>query len=570
MHWFLYFMKKQVAQIIRKALKKLNVSMKLEDVEKRLEIPPKVDMGDFSFPVFFLRDKTKILADELAIKLREEIGNIPETDFDDVQTVGGYVNFFLDRKNMARKVVWEAITRKSKYGMSKIGNKKKIVLEYSSPNIAKPFGIGHLRSTIIGNSLANIAKFIGYKPVRINYLGDWGTQFGKLIYAFEQWGNEDKLMNDSINHLMKLYVKVNKYKKYEEPSRETFKNLESKDRKSMMLWKLFRKLSINEFNDLYKQLEIKFNVISGESESVKTTQRIIDELKDKKLLKKSKGAWIVDLEEHNLGVVLIQKTDGTTLYSTRDLAAAINRYEKYKFEKMIYEVGQEQKFYFRQLFKVLELMGYKWAVNCIHVDHGLYLDKDGKKFSTRKGKTVFMQDILDKTISLTKKEIKKRFPKLAKVELEKRAKKVALGAIFYGDLKNQRKNNMIFDLNKFTSFEGNTGPYIQYTFARATSIIKKAKDQARFKIKDLNSQELELVKKLYLFQDTVVEAFNSLSPSVIANYCYAICQKFNEFYENNWVIDSENESFRLALVEAFRQVLKNAMGLLGIDMLDEM
>ena len=544
--------------------------MKLEDVEQRLEIPPKVDMGDFSFPVFFLRDKTKMLADELAIKLREEIGNIPETDFDDVQTAGGYVNFFLDRKNMARKVVWEAITQKAKYGKSKLGARKKVVVEFSSPNIAKPFGLHHLRSTIIGNSIANMAKFLGYKPIKINYLGDWGTQFGKLIYAFDQWGNEDKLMKDSINHLMKLYVRANKYKKYEEPSREAFKKLESKDRKSMMLWKLFRKLSLNDFENIYKQLEIEFDVISGESESLKTINRVVQELKDKELLKKSKGAWIVDLEEFNLGVVLIQKTDGTTLYASRDLASAIDRYEKYKFEKMIYEVGHEQKFYFKQLFKVLELMGYKWAAKCVHVDHGLYLDEKGKRFSTRKGKTIFMQDILDKTVALTKKEIKKRFPKIPKLELELRAKKVAIAAIFYGDLKNNRSNNVRFDLKKFTSFDGNTGPYIQYTFARATSIIKKAKDQARFKIEELNPQELKLVKRLSQFQDIVIDAYNNLNPATVANYCYDICQKFNEFYESNWVIDSENESFRLALVEAFRQILKNGMHLLGIDMIEEM
>ncbi len=563
-------MKKQVAQILQKALKKLNVSMKLEDVESKLEMPPSVEMGDFSFPVFFLRDKTKMLPNELAIKLRTEIGNISETDFDDVQTAGGYVNFFLDRKNMARKVVWEAITQKEKYGRSKVGAKKKVVIEYSSPNIAKPFGVGHLRSTIIGNSLANISEFLGYKPIRLNYLGDWGTQFGKLIFGFEKWGKEDKLMKDPISHLMKIYVKVNKDKKYEEPSREAFKKLESKDRKSLMLWKLFRNLSLKEFEKTYKSLGIKFDVFSGESESVKHTKRVVKELTDKKLLKESQGAWIVDLEEYKLGVVLIQKTDGTTLYATRDLAAAIKRFEKYKFEKMIYEVGQEQKFYFRQLFKILELMGYKWASNCFHVAHGLYLDKDGKKFATRKGKTVLMQDILDKTSTLTKKEIKKRFPKLSKTELEKRAKKVALGAIFYGDLKNNKSNNMIFDLKKFTSFEGNTGPYIQYTFARATSIIKKAKDQTKFNIKELNKQELELVKKLSLFQDTIIEAHNNLSPSVIANYCYSICQKFNEFYENNWVINSENESFRLALVESFRQILKNGMALLGIEMINEM
>jgi len=564
-------MKKQVAEIIRKALKKINLDIKSEQIEQRLEVPPSIDMGDYSFPVFSLVEKSKMMPDELAIKLREVIGNIPETDFDDVQTVGGYVNFFLDRKNIARKVVWEAISQKNNFGRSKIGAKKKIIIECSSPNIAKPFGVGHLRSTIIGNSIAKIAEFLGYKPIKINYLGDWGTQFGKLIFGFEKWGDEDKLMKNPIEHLMKLYVKVNKYKKYEEPSREAFRKLEQRDRKYLMLWKLFRQLSIQEFKKIYKQLNIEFDIYSGESESVKYTQRVIDELKEKELLKKSEGAWIVDLEKYNLGISLIQKTDGTTLYATRDLAEAIRRKEKYKFERMIYEVGQEQKFYFQQLFKILELLGYEWAANCMHVDHGLYLGKDGKKFSTRKGKTVLMQEIFDTTTDLTKKEIKKRFPGLSKAELEKRAKKIAIAAIFYGDLKNNRTNNMIFDLKKFTSFDGNTGPYIQYSYARAGSIVKKAKNQEKFEINELNAQELELVKALSNFSEVVLDAFEHLNPSVIANYCYNICQKFNEFYETSWVINSgESESFRLALVESFRRILKNGMSLLGIDMLEEM
>jgi len=563
-------MKKVIAKVLKKALNKIKVRLSEEEIEKRIKTPPSIDMGDYSFPVFSLTDQTKRLPDELALELREKIGNISQTDFDDVQTSGGYINFFIDRKDLARKVVWEAITQNHKFGSSKVGERRKIIIEFSSPNIAKPFGVGHLRSTIIGNSLANITKFLGYKPIRINYLGDWGTQFGKLIFGFEKFGNEKKLIKNPIKHLQEIYVKVNKYKKYEKPSREAFKKLEERDRKYLMLWKLFKQLSLKEFEKLYKILGINFDVYSGESESVKYAPRVINELKSKDLLKKSQGAWIVDLKKYNLGVCLIQKTDGTTLYATRDLATAIKRYEKYKFEKMIYEVGQEQKLYFKQIFKVLELMGYKWAKNCIHVEHGLYLDKDGKKFATRKGKTVLMTDILDKTISLTKKEIKKRFPKISKAELEKRALKVAIAAIFYGDLKNNRKNNIVFDLKKFTFFEGDTGPYILYSYARASSILRKAKSQKKFKILDLSKEELELVKKLSQFSDTVLDSYEHLNPSLIANYSYQLCQKFNEFYNNCWVIDSEHESFRLALVESFRQVLKNAMSLLGITVIEEM
>ena len=281
---------------------------------------------------------------------------------------------------------------------------------------------------------------------------------------------------------------------------------------------------------------------------------------------------IVDLKEFGLGVSLIQKTDGASLYITRDLAAAINRYKKYKFDKMIYEVGQEQKHYFNQLFKILELMGYGWAKDCVHVYHGLYLDKDGKKFATRKGKTIFMEDVINKTKNLAEKEIKKRFPKISKKELEKRAQKVAIAAIFYGDLKTNRKNDMIFDIQRFVSFEGNTGPYIQYSYARASSILKKAKKSksAGLISEMIHPKEIELIKKILQFKDVVLKSNESLNPSLIANYSYELAQIFNEFYHECPVIGNENEIFRLKLVEVFRQVLKNSLGLLGIGVLKEM
>ena len=566
-------MKEVVIKILKKALKQLKVDLTKQEVEKLIEIPPKTDMGDYAFPCFFMAEELKMSPHEIALKIRENIGNIPLTDLDEVNISGGYVNFFIDRKSLARQVIWDSIQKKKNFGKLKLGNKKKIVVEFSSPNIAKPFGIGHLRSTIMGNSIVNLCKFVEYKPIKINYLGDWGTQFGKLLYGFEKYGNENKLMKAPIKHLLDIYVKVNKSKKNEDPSREAFKRLEQRDKKALMLWKVFRNLSLKEFEKLYKILNIEFDSYEGESDTVKYSKRVIDELNKKQLLKKSKGALIVDLKKYNLGVCLIQKTDGTTLYATRDLAAAIKRYEKYKFEKMIYQVGKEQELHFQQIFKVLELMGYEWAKNCIHSIHGLYLDKDGKKFATRKGKTIFMEDILEKTKKLTAKEIKKRFPKIKKYDLEERALKVAIAAIFYGDLKNNKKNDIIFDIKKFTSFEGDTGPYILYTYARASSILKKAdkkKITNKFKIPDLEDQEFELIKKLSQFQDQVLESFTHLNPSFIANYCYQVCQKFNEFYQSCPVISSDHSMFRLALVESSRQVLRNALGLLGIATLEEM
>ena len=562
-------MKKVVAKLLKKALKEKGIKLKIEEIGKILEVPLHFEMGDYAFPCFFLAEKLKSEPHQIALEIREKIKKFPLTDFDDIQTSGAYINFFLDRKNMARKVVWEAITKKKNFGKTNFGKKKKIVVEFSSPNIAKPFGFGHLRSTIIGNSIAKICEFQGFKVIRINYLGDWGTQFGKLLLGYEKFGSEKKLHKDPMKHLLEVYIKANK-KIYEKKSREWFKKLEEKDRKALMLWKVFRELSLDEFKKTYKTLKIDFDVYDGESIYNKETKKVIEELKNKNLLKKSKGALTVDLEKYNLGVCLIEKSDGTTLYLTRDLAAAIKRYKKYKFDRMIYEVGQEQKLHFRQVFKVLELMGYKWAKNCIHIDHGLYLDKDGKKFSTRKGKSIFMKDIFDKTFSLSKKEIKKRVLKISKKELERRAMKITIASIFYGDLKNNRINNMIFDIKRFVSFEGNTGPYILYSYARASSILRKAGTQGKFKIEDLESKEFELVKKLSQFSEVVLRAYESLNPSVIANYSYQIAKLFNEFYHACPVIGSENESFRLALVEAFRQILRNSLELLGIETLEEM
>jgi len=561
--------KKLVVKLLKKALEEKKVKIKEEEIEKYVETPPSIDLGDYAFPCFFLAEQLKQSPNQIALELREKIGNEPPVDFDDVQTQGAYVNFFLDRKNVARKVVWEAITQKKNFGKSKIGKNKKIVVEFSSPNIAKPFGIGHLRSTILGNALANIAEFVGYKAVRINYLGDWGTQFGKVIFGYKKFGSEKKLLKNPIPHLFDIYVKANK-KIYEEKSREWFKKLEEGDKESKMIWKLARELSLKEFKKLYKEMGIEFDVDDAESKHNRRIKNVVQLLQKKELLKKSKGAMIVDFKTKKLGVCIIQKSDGTTIYATRDLAAAIARYEKYKFVKMIYEVGQEQTLYFQQLFKVLELMGHKWAKDCVHVEHGLYLDKDGKKFSTRKGKTVFMSEILEKTKILASREIKKRTNKISKKELEERARKIAIAAIFYGDLKNNRKNNMVFDLNKFVSFEGDTGPYIQYSYARASSILRKTKNKEKFQIYDLEPKELELATKLSKFPDIVLNSYNNLNPSVIANYSYQLAQIFNEFYHACPVIGSKQEAFRLALIEAFRQVLKNSLGLLGIETLEEM
>lgn len=542
--------------------------LKKEEIASLIEVPPQQEMGDFAFPCFSLAKIEKksplAIAQDLVEKIRKDLPK----QISGVEVKSAYVNFFIDKKFLAETVLKEA-TKKG-YGSSKEGKGKKIVVDLSSPNIAKPFGIGHLRSTIIGGSIANIANYLGYKAVKINYLGDWGTQFGKLIVGFNHWGDEKKLKENPIAHLLELYVKANA-EEYEQEARDEFRKLENGDEKNLALWKKFRDLSLKEFDEIYKFLGVKFDVISGESLYNDKMDSVVKKLEKKGLLKESEGAMVVDLEKDGLGVVLIKKNDGTSLYATRDLTAAIDRYEKYKFDKMIYEVGQEQKLHFRQVFRVLKLLGYVFSDNCVHVAHGLYLGEDGKKFATRKGKTVMMKDVIHETYEIAKESLKKRGDKLSELDLDFRARAIALAAILYGDLKNYRENDVIFDLDKFLEFEGNTGPYLLYSYARASSILRKVKDsKKKVEIFDLSNEETALLTKLQNYPIIVKQAYEQLAPNLVANYAYELAQMFNEFYHAHPVIGSKEEAFRLKLIEAFRNVLKSSLNLLGIQELDEM
>ncbi|MFA5176322.1 MAG: arginine--tRNA ligase [Candidatus Nanoarchaeia archaeon] len=530
-----------------------------------LEMPPSKELGDYAFPCFPLAREYKKNPIEIAQDLHKKIK--PTQAIEKITVNGGYLNFFINKELLAEQVVNQILKEKEKYGNSNLGKNKTIVIDLSSPNIAKPFGIGHLRSTIIGNSLSEIHKKLGFKTIKINYLGDWGTQFGKLIVGYKKWGSAAKLKKNPIEHLLEVYVKANS-EEYEDEARAWFKKLESGDKEALKLWKFFRELSIKEFDKIYKLLGIKFDVNSGESYYNNKMESTIKELKDKNLLEESEEALVVNLEKYNLGVCLIQKRDGTTLYATRDITAAIDRYKKYKFEKMLYEVGSEQQLHFKQFFKVLELLGYKWIKDCIHVDHGLYLDKEGKRFATRKGKTIFMEDILQETIDLAKKIILKKNPKLK--NKDEIARKVAIGAIFFGDLKNRRTHSIIFDIERFLDFEGDTGPYLQYSYARANSILEKTKKVTKFKIKNLEESEIELVKKLSTFPDIVNQAYTHLNPATIANYSIELAQSFNEFYHKCPVIKSEYKEQRIALVLAFMYIIKESLSLLGIETVQEM
>jgi len=563
-------MKKEIAKLLHKSLKKEGeIDLSQEKIESLIEVPKDPSNGDFAFPCFIIASKLQQPPNEIALELRK---NIRSKKFSEIQTVGPYINFFLDRKALSLDLVKIVATQKEKYGTSNNFKNKKAFIEFSSPNIAKPFHIGHLRSTIIGNSIAKIHEAQGYKVIKANYLGDWGSQFGKLLHAYEKFGDSKQLNKDPIKHLYEIYVKINSKKEYDEKSREWFMKLEQGDKEAIRLWRDFKEITLEDFNRIYNLMGIKFDVLLGESQYEKDMLNVVEELKKKELTKVDDGALIIDLKEFGLNVALIKKSDGTTLYVTRDLASAISRKTKYSFDKMIYEVGEEQSLHFQQLFKILELMGHKWAKDCTHVGHGLYLGKDGKRLATRKGKTFFLSEIIEETKELAKKQILKRSPKISKKELEERSLKVALAAIYYGDLKSNRTNSIVFDLKKFVSFEGDTGPYLLYSYARAKSILKKIKSnkKAELEISELEDKEFALTKKIAEFPSVIEKAHDQLMPSLIANYSYQLAQLFNEFYHDCPVKGSEQELFRIKLTSAFSQTLKNALALLGIETIEEM
>ena len=556
-------MKDKIAEILANETK-----LELDLVNSPLEVPPEIDLGDFAFPCFALSKKLKKAPAAISADLEKSLKKKMPKGVSEVKATGPYLNFFLDKAILAQKVLDDVDDKK--WGENKDGKGKKVCIDLSAPNIAKPFGVGHLRSTIIGDSISKIANANGYETIKINYLGDWGTQFGKLVLAYKKWGKDSELKKDPIGHLQKLYVKINKTDEFDDDARLEFKKLEDGNPNNLAIWKEFKDFSIVKFDEIYKLLNVEFDVISGESEYNDKMQDMVDLLKKKKLLKESEGALIVDLKKEKEGVVLIQKNDGTSLYATRDLAAAIDRYDKYKFDKLIYEVGNEQSLHFRQVFKVLEKLGLKWAKNCEHVSHGLYLDADGKKFSTRKGKTVYMSEILEETVEKASKNLRERSETLSGKELKKRALVIAIAAIKYGDLKTHRQNSIVFDIDRFLAFEGDTGPYLLYSYARASSILRKAESSAKLKINNIEKSEASLVKKIDSFPDVVKKAYESLSPNIIANYAYELCQTFNEFYHSCPVMGSDSEGFRLELVKAFRVALKKSLDLLGIETLEEM
>jgi arginyl-tRNA synthetase len=530
-----------------------------------IETPKFASHGDLAFPCFTLaktlRKSPALIAEELVVKMDDPL-------FEKVEAKGAYVNIFLNKTTVSKQVMETILQQGNHYGDMSLGEGKTIVLDLSSPNIAKPFSMGHLRSTVIGNAIANIAEKCGYKAVRINHLGDWGTQFGKLIAAYKHWGDDDKIKENPIKELFNLYVKFHEEaetnEQLEMEGREWFKKLEDGDEEAYRLWKWFREESLKDFSRIYKLLGISFDSYNGEAFYNDKMERIVHLLEEKGLLSESDGAMVVRLDEKELPPCLIKKSDGATLYATRDLAAALYRYETYQFAKALYVVGHEQSLHFQQVFSVLEKLGFAWAKTMVHVPFGLIL-KDGKKMSTRKGRVILLENVLKEAIALAEQNITAKNPNLEKKE--EIARQVGVGAVIFQDLKNERMNNIEFSLEDMLKFEGETGPYVQYTYARACSILRNAQTAATNNIHGLTDNESwEIVKLLAAFPHIVEKAYEKLDPSLIAKYVIHLSQTFNSYYAYTKIlVEDEGLHARLALVRATTIVLKEGLRLLGIE-----
>ncbi|WP_352404829.1 arginine--tRNA ligase [Sporanaerobacter acetigenes] len=555
-------------------MSQIDSSLDIGEIESLIEIPPSYDMGDYAFPCFKLaktfRKAPNLIAEEIANKIGEN------EYFERIENVGPYVNFFVNKEVLAKTVLDDIKSKNERYGSSTLGEGKTIIVEYSSPNIAKPFHIGHIRTTIIGHSLYRIYSFLGYKTIAINHLGDYGTQFGKLIVAYKNWGDRSVIEKDPINELLKLYVKFHeeaeKNDNLNDEARSWFKKLEDGNEEALKLWHWMREISLKEFNKVYDLLGIKFDYFTGESFYSDKMPRVIEELEEKNLLVKSEGAEIVDLESYNMPPALIKKSDGSTLYITRDIAAAIYRKENFDFYKNIYVVGSEQILHFKQWKKVIELMGYDWAEDCIHVPFGMVSLEEGT-MSTRKGKVVFLEDVLKKAVEKTRDIIDERNPDLD--DKEAVAKQVGIGAIVFQELFNSRIKDYIFSWDKTLSFEGETGPYVQYAHARASSLLGKS----NFSIEDevdyslLNTEEeMNIIRLLYGFPNVIIDSAEKNEPSFVTRQIVEIAKAFNRFYHNCPILTEEEDlkTARLHLVYATKVVLKTGLSLLGIEAPEKM
>lgn len=563
--------KKEIAEIIAKNLEGLTE----DEIKSMIEIPQDQSMGDYAFPCFRLaktmRKAPNLIAAELAEKLQGD------QLFSEVSPVNAYVNMFVSREEMMKSTVSEVLEEKENFGRSDIGGNKKVIVEFSSPNIAKPFHIGHIRSTVIGNSLSKIYDALGYDVFKINHLGDYGTQFGKMICAYRRWGNREDVINSPIKTLLgyytKFHVEVEEHPELENEARAIFTKLEQGSKEEVELWQWFREESLKEFQRVYDMLGIEFDSYNGESFYSDKMPRFEKELLDKGLLQESNGAQVVDLEEYKLGTALIKKSDGSSLYITRDIAAAVYRKENYDFYKNIYVVATQQNLHFQQLFKILELMGYDWANQCVHVPFGMVRLEEGT-MSTRHGRVVFLEDVLNGAIEKTREIIEEKNPNIE--NLEEITSQVGIGAVVFNELSNNRIKDYTFKWDQILNFDGETGPYVQYTHARCASLLRKAGEDIVAKAQDPKNVDFallaksdsayELTKLIYAFPGVVEQAGEKYEPSIITRHIIDIAQCFNKFYHDEHIIvdDEVEKTSKIALVIATKRVIATGIGLLGM------
>lgn len=548
-----------------------------EEVLPLIEYPPQEEQGDRAVPVFRFSKAEKKSPDQLAKDWAAAINQNPlPKEISRVEPLGGYINFHFDTPLFARDILTEVFTHADTFGKQQFKTAPKVVVEYSSPNIAKPFSIGHLRSTNLGASIARIFEYRGYDVVKINHLGDWGTQFGKLIVAYRRWGSCDQLEVNPIQALFKLYVKYHEEESHDPTltteAREAFSMLERGDAEAKELWDWFRELTLNELEGLYKRLGVEFDHFWGESFYVSYMPALLKRLEEKQLSKESEGALIVDLKDYNLGVALLRKGDESSLYLTRDLAAAIYREQHLKFEKMIYVVGAEQSLHFQQFFKVLDLLGHDWVKNCEHIAFGQISFGD-EKMSTRKGNVVFLADVLEKAKETALEIVREKNATLE--NKEDAAEKIALGAILFADISAKRIKNVKFSWEEILSFDGETGPYLQYALVRTKSLMKKygakidlVPDFSVYKEKE----ERSLVRILSLFPLFLERAEREREPFVLGKYLIELTKVFNRFYNAHRILDAEADvvKARMLLVHNTAEVLTKGLNILGIPTLEKM
>lgn len=558
-------------QLIASELAKVIDGLDQTAISNLLEQPKSSDLGDIAFPAFSLAKVERKAPQAIAADIAEKID---PSHFEKVVATGPYVNFFLNKARISDQVIKEVIKEGADYGQQNEGNGGNITIDLSSPNIAKPFSVGHLRSTVIGDALSNIFRKMGYNTIKINHLGDWGKQFGLLMVAYKKWGNKEAVEANPIDELLQLYVRINAEIEndpaLDDEGRLWFKKLEDGDPEATELWQWFRDESLVEFNRIYELLGVEFDSLNGEAFYNDKMDEAVKILEDKGLLKESKGASIVDLDDVNLPPAMIKKSDGATLYITRDIATAMYRARTYNFVKNVYVVGQEQSNHFRQLKAVLKKMGFDWSDDMIHVDFGL-VTKNRQKLSTRKGNIILLEPTLQEAISRAKAQIEEKNPNLENKEAVAHA--VGVGAVKFYDLKTDRRNGYDFDLEAMVSFEGETGPYVQYAYARIQSILRKADFKpsldANYNLNDAESWEI--IKLIQDFARVVKRASDNFEPSLIAKYAISLAQAFNKYYAHTRILDESPErDSRLALSYTTAVVLKEALRMLGVEAPEKM